>query len=177
MIYIRESLIRPGANLLEIKQHDDILWVKFDENNSYFLHTVYLCLCYNVPSGSSRRGMIEDDVFDRLTLHIEQLKSDSDEQCSFIICGDFNARSGTSNDYVADDAARHVHALPEDYETDFPIARSSQDTVLNENGNLLINFCRQTGLRMLMVVLGRMPRSVRVRTWGAEVQISLTMFL
>lgn len=69
VIYIRESLIRPDANILVIKQDDDILWIKFDEHNSYFLDTMYLYLCYNVPSGSSRRGIIEDDLFDRLILH------------------------------------------------------------------------------------------------------------
>ena len=173
LVYILEI-----CKYIRNKTNDDILWVKFDKNNSCLLYTVYLCLCYNVPSGSSRRGIIEDEVFDRLTLHIEKLKSDSDDHCTFTICGYLNARAGKANDYVADDAARHMRALPDDYEPDLPICRSSEDTVLNENGFLLINFCRQTGLRIANGRVGEDAAvDISVRMWRAAGQVSLIMFL
>ena len=46
------------------------------------------------------------------------MKSDSDDKCTFIICCDLNANA---NDYVAD----HMCALPDDYEPDLPMCRSS----------------------------------------------------
>ena len=46
------------------------------------------------------------------------MKSDSDDKCTFIICCDLNANA---NDYVADEAARHMCALPDDYGPDLPI--------------------------------------------------------
>ena len=55
----------------------------------------YLCLCYNVPSGISRQGMIDKDIFDRLTQHIEEIQRQNDNQSPrFIVCGDPNARIG-----------------------------------------------------------------------------------
>ena len=64
---------------------------------------------------------------------------------------------------VANDAARHMCALPDDYEPDLPIFISLQDTVLSENGSLLINFCRQTGLH---IANGRVGEDAAEGTYG-----------
>ena len=76
------------------------------------------------------------------------LRSITDKVCKFIICGDFNARVSNLKDFVEDDNSRHVYALPDDYSIDKELPRSSKDTKLNANGSLLIDFCRQTGLRI-----------------------------
>ena len=51
-------------------------------------------------------------------------------------------------DFVDADNSRHVYALPGDYNADKVLPRSSKDSKLNANGSLLIDFCRQTGLRI-----------------------------
>ena len=60
----------------------------------------------------------------------------------------FNARIGNLNDYVTDDDNRQIPALLKDYVADEPLKRMSQDWGINVIGHLLINVCRQIGLRI-----------------------------
>ena len=68
-----------------------------------------------------------------------------------LLCGDFNARTAAYPDYVADDTDRHVHVLPDEYTVDSNIApRVSQDKIRpDSNGLLLLELCRQSGLRIM----------------------------
>ena len=50
--------------------------------------------------------------------------------------------------FVSDGASHHVYALPDDYVTDKLLPRSSKDTKLNSSGIFLIDFRRQTGMRI-----------------------------
>ncbi|XP_077978230.1 uncharacterized protein LOC144433746 [Glandiceps talaboti] len=68
--------------------------------------------------------------------------------CSYIICGDLNARTGEKPDFVFDDSQSHV-PLPDDYVIDDCTPRVSQDKNVNSNGTLLLDFCKQSSLRML----------------------------
>ena len=80
---------------------------------------IFLCLCYNVPEGSSRQGLIDDaDIFDRISDHVLHIQNTTNNKCKFLISGDFNARTATYADYVEDDSSEHVHVLPDDYQTD-----------------------------------------------------------
>ena len=151
IIYVRESILKPNSNPLLFKDNDDIIWLKFDETNSIFSDRIYVCLCYNVPQGTSRQGLIDTDIFDRLLLHIEQIKSndiDTDIDYKFLICADFNARVGDLKDFVSGDDSRYIDALPDDYISDTERKRVSEDKVVNENGHDLIDFCKHTGLRI-----------------------------
>ena len=74
-----------------------------------------------------------------------------------------NARSGTLNYYVTDEVTFHVYTLPDDYESDLPIPRYSQDAFVNENGNLLINFHRQPCCRTCFSI-GDLGVQVSVRS-------------
>ena len=46
VVYIRDTIVKPNSTLSVLTQNDDIIWVKFDESNSYFSCNTYLCLCY-----------------------------------------------------------------------------------------------------------------------------------
>ena len=129
------------------KESDDIIWLRLDDI-AKLKDDVFLCLCYNLPSGTSRQTITEDNIFDRISSYMVHLQSLSDKTCKFIICGDMNARVADMNDFVSNDASRHVYALPDDYVTDKLLPRSSKDTKLNSNGTCLIDFCRQTGKRI-----------------------------
>ena len=64
------------------------------------------------------------------------------------MCGDFNARTADSPDYVDADRNRHVDVLPDEYTADSNIRqRVSRDTVRpDSNGLLLLELCRKTGI-------------------------------
>ena len=64
-----------------------------------FKNDLFLCLCYNIPSGSSREVFSESNVFD-LILDYIFLFENTYGQCNLVITGDFNARVGTQPDIV-----------------------------------------------------------------------------
>ena len=47
--------------------------------------------------------MIESYMLVRLTQHIEEINQEHETDCRFIICGDFNARIGSLNDFFPND--------------------------------------------------------------------------
>ena len=111
IIYIRESLIKPDSVVLLTKESDDIIWLRLDDTAS-LKDDVFLCLCYNLPSGTSRQTITEDNIFDRISSYMVHLQSLSDKTCKFIICGDMNARVADMNDFVSNDASRYVFLSP-----------------------------------------------------------------
>ena len=81
--------------------------------------------------------------------HIEN-KAQND--CSLFICGDFNNRTSiTLNpDFVVDDDPVHMSVLQDEYTPDIELQRFSEDRGhTNNNGLLLLEFCKQTGLRIM----------------------------
>ena len=59
-----------------------------------------------------------------------------------------NARVKELPDMVMDDNSLHL-PLPDDYILDEYLPRSSQDKNMNSNGPLLLEFCKQTNMRIL----------------------------
>ncbi|MCG8044774.1 MAG: reverse transcriptase domain-containing protein, partial [Candidatus Thiodiazotropha endolucinida] len=145
--YIRDELVTD--NTLFLRDCDDILWLKFDGSLFNSTNDLFLCLSYNVPEGSSRQGMLDNiNLFDRLSDQMVNIKTLTDDRCMFLVCGDFNARTSDNPDYVEGDTATHIHVLPEDYTTDTPLRRLSEDKGFNRYGSELLDFCKQTGLRI-----------------------------
>ena len=71
-------------------------------------------------------------------LEIQNLTND---KCNFLLLGEMC-------DYVTDDHATHMPLLPDDYNSDEVIPRRSQDKAVNSNGHLLLDFLKETGLRV-----------------------------
>ena len=131
-----------------LKCSDAHIWLKLRHECFDFENDLYLCLCYVVPSNSSRQGVIETNVFDEILLNITHIKHVTENACNFLITGDFNSRIGQECDYVTNDSNLHVNVLPDDYVCDQEIPRKSQDTIVNLNGYLLLDFLKQSGLRI-----------------------------
>ena len=75
-----------------------------------------------------------------------------------VLTGDFNARTSSLPDYVADDSAFYI-PLPPDYEVDTPVTRYSQDKSVNNFGKELLTLCIAGQLR---IVNGRVqPDNIR----------------
>ena len=85
--------------------------------------------------------MITDDM-----LYFENMYQNN---CHFVVLGDFNARVAERPDFVENEYLYRFAMMPDDYIQDEYMYRKSQDKTVNENGKLLLEFCKATGLRIL----------------------------
>ena len=59
---------------LFLKCSDTHIWLKLRHESFDFENDLYLCLCYVVPSNSSRQGVTDTNVFDEIVLNITHIK-------------------------------------------------------------------------------------------------------
>ena len=78
--------------------------------------------------------------------------------CNFLLLGDFNSRVGERFDFVEDESLFDLDILPDDYLQDIHLQRKSQDKCVNEAGLSMLEFCKQTGVR---IVNGRLCEDER----------------
>ena len=151
-LYIRDSYYQ-YCTVLE-KSGDDIICIKIDKGILYLPADLYVCLCYVLPSGSSREAFIDLDVLDRLSNFIIKTANDTNDSYNILICGDLNSRTGTEQDYVIFDNYDNIDILPNDYVTDTYLQRHSQDKIVNMNGRKLLEFFKMHTLRICNGRLG-----------------------
>lgn len=159
VFYIKDGLVISNKTSMVHKENDDILWIRIEGAKLNLDGDIFVCLCYNLPSDSSRQSIVDEDLFDRICNYVTSTKSNSENKCYFMICGDMNARIADKDDFVPLDISTHMDALPEDYICDANLPRATQDKVGNANGSLLLEFCRKTGFR---VVNGRIGEDAGV---------------
>ena len=148
ILYIRNKYV--SNDTLVFTSHDDILWVKISSSVLSLNNDLYICLCYVVPDESSRQALIETNIFDRILESVVYIESKAQTGCSMLICGDFNGRTSNNPDFVLDDQSNHTNVLPDEYTPDRFMDRYSQDIGhVNNNGLLLLDLCKQTGVRIL----------------------------
>mgnify|MGYP000169787250 FL=1 len=93
--------------------------------------------------------MIEVHTLDRLLSNIVKLNSEPNS-LHLVICGDMNANTSDNPDCVADESLNHTDFLPDEYCVDNYLKRCSQDKGrINNNGNMLLDLCKQSGMRIL----------------------------
>lgn len=111
---------------------------------------MYLRLCYVIPANSSRNVFAANNVFDILCENINIQDKNADENCSFMMLGDFSSRIGILPSFVSqdNDVLRFYGLLPDDYYVDKIIPRKSLDVHTNTNGYLLLDLKKKTGLRV-----------------------------
>lgn len=113
IIYVKNELV--SDDTLFLKCNDTHIWLKLKGNYFDLQNDVYICLCYIPPANSSRQGIIETNIYDDILQNIMHIKEITDNTCNFILLGDLNSRIGQQCDYVKDDFATHIDALPDDY--------------------------------------------------------------
>ena len=148
IIYISDNL-RTVVDDVCLKTVDDcIIWLKLKGTVFGLQNDLFLCLCYNIPSGSSREAFVNDSIFDMI---LDDMFAFEDKygQCNFLVTGDFNARTGNRFDFVEDEFLHKLDMLPDDYVEDVFLNRVSEDTTVNEYGNYLLDFCKTSGLRIM----------------------------
>ena len=134
---------------LVFTSHDDILWVVISSSVLSLNNDLNICLCYVVPDESSRQAIIETNIFDRVLQSVVYIESKAQIGCSMLRCGDFNGRTSNNPDFVLDDQSNHMNVLPDEYTPDRFMDRYSQDRGVNNSGLLLLDLCKQTGVRIL----------------------------
>ena len=156
--YIRNELVTDG--ILFMTDSDDIMWLRLKGSSFNNQDDIFICLSYNVPEGSSRQGLIDNiDIYDRIANHMVHIQQITNNKCVFLICGDFNAKSSNFPDYVEDDTAEHIHVLPDVYLVDTPLGRVSEDKGFNRYRSQMLDFCKETGLR---IVNGRVVNDIGI---------------
>ena len=144
VLYVRNKFA--SSETLVFTSEDDFLWIKLSKPVLFSDKDLYVCLCYVTPDDSRRQSMVETNIFDRLMDSLIHIESKSQSKCDILICGDLNARSSVNTDFVVDDNPVHMSVLPDEYIADVEWQRFSKDKGhVNNNGLLLLDFCKQTG--------------------------------
>ena len=106
---------------------DDIICINISGDKFSLDTPLYICLCYVVPENSCRHALIEMHTFDRLTDFIAELYSKHDgNNCNCVLCCDMNSRTSNCPDYIVNDCINVGDVLPDDYVTDVPLVRCSE---------------------------------------------------
>lgn len=154
ILYIRNKYV--SKHTLVYTSQDDLIWIKIDKELLSLNCDLYIGLCYVIPDDSSRQSMVKTNIFDRLLDSVVFIENVSQNNCHVLLCGDFNSRTSISPDYVTDDESVHMSVLPDEYVSDTQMTRYSKDEGhTNNNGLLLLDFCKQTGLRIMNGRVGK----------------------
>ena len=131
-----------------IKSFEDVIaWFKLRKDRLHLRNDIYLGNVYVVPGGSS---YLNYDVFDSIKKYIAKFPSGA----QVLICGDYNARTGTAPDVHFNTRYDNDNGL-DAFCPDMCIAenaryipdRFSKDKASNNNhGNNLLELCKSTGL-------------------------------
>lgn len=148
IVYVRDKYV--SRDMLVYTSADDIVWIKINKYILSLEQDLYICLCYVTPDDSSRQSIIETNIFDRLLESVLFVENKTQNNCNIVICGDFNSRTSVNPDFVSDDDPVHMSVLPDDYSPDGFMQRFSEDEGhTNNNGVLFLDFCKQTGMRIM----------------------------
>ena len=149
IIYVKNTLV--SDDTLIYTSQDDIIWIKISSDKLDIKRNIYIGLCYVLPDDSSRQSVVENNIFDRLIDSVVHVENISEDDGFISIFGDFNSRTSVLPDFVEQDVgnANTDDILPVDYVSDIECARFSQDQGhVNNNGRLLLYFCKETGFRI-----------------------------
>ena len=149
VIYVKDSLALDTPSLMIHKENDDILWLRIESANIYLDGDLFICLCYNLPSDSSRQSLMDENIFDRICSYTTVLKNEYRNDTHFLICGGMNARIAHRDDFVPLDFSTHMGTLPNGYSCEINLPRAKQDSGFNANGTRLLDFCKRSGFRIV----------------------------
>ena len=108
----------------------------------------YLYLCYVQPLAQSPTSIaIENEGNTLLDLLAEDI-AEFGNLGDFMICGDFNARTGKDMDYITGDN-NNFNVCYTDYVSDFDAGmRENHDLTVDPRGKFLLDFCIGNKLRI-----------------------------
>ena len=143
-VFIREEL-KKHVKILP-QSNSDIVWLKFTNSFSQEHVSDTYIGCVYIPPEHSSFGKVNTAVI------WQNLQSDVEQFClkgTVLLCGDFNARTGTLTDYILMDSDKNVYTLPHNYQYNLVSDRCSMDKTIQKNGRQLVNICIENNLCML----------------------------
>lgn len=99
----------------------------------HFSEHIILCLCYNVPTGSSREMFNDQNIYDAIIDDMLYFQNMFGDNCQFMITGDLNSRIGKLHDFVEDEFLCNVNLMPEEYVEDtfcLEVTRIQSQTIM-----------------------------------------------
>lgn len=139
IIWYKEKL---ATKLKLIKKGTTHAWLKLRKGTFNCDNDVFICAAYAPPHDSP---YCDEEFFNRLHTEINSFQA----QGNILLCGDFNARTGTEPDCI--DPAGNSHIFNNLSAPLIPITmtRNNPDKTINKNGKELVHLCRALGLYML----------------------------
>lgn len=141
-MYNKDTL-KSGISITE-NHIDTIVWVKLDKKFFNLDEDVFICGTYIWVEESPAYNIVNVTLFDLLECDVTRYK----ELGSVFVCGDFNSRFVSRNDYITHDI-HSVYIDNIDYIPDTPLVRASPDSSVNSHSLKLLDLCKSTGLRIL----------------------------
>ena len=142
-ILIKRNL-RKGVKYLS-STCSEYQWLLMDKNFFGFDKDLYVCFVYIPPQYSSYYIDQNIDFLEMVETDIAKYK----KLGSVMLMGDFNARTGTEDDFIMNDDDNYL-PLHEDYIIDSNIVhRNSKDTKVCSRGRELLEICISSRLRIL----------------------------
>ena len=139
-VLIRNT-IQPGVEIVHTDRY--AIWLKLEKSFFCSHSDTYLAIMYIPPENSTNSIRSNDDPFQILECNIARYK----QLGEIIIMGDFNARTATYRDFIVNDGPDLIDTM---YQIDEELPqRSNYDKVANRYGNLLLELCVSSGLRIL----------------------------
>ena len=124
------------------KNSEDRIWISFKD--PVLQVSTYCCFCY-VPPESSIMSSNERSQWSTIEFEVIKFLAKG----PVILCGDFNARTGTTCDFIQEDSDLPIN-LPYEYVIDKSMKpRISQDAKVNTIGKYLVDMCISFRLRFL----------------------------
>ena len=138
-ILVRSNL-RKGIKFLEKDSSEEFVWWKLDKSFFKMSHDIYICSVYVPPQNSSRELRTNIDHFECLQEKIYKFGTLG----KILLCGDFNARTGTLNDFIDNEFPENDFQIPIAIEK-----RYSKDSHINNYGRSLLDLCVGNNLIIL----------------------------
>ena len=128
------------------QNNPDIVWLQIiDRKTKKINDDLYVGCVYIPPEFSSFGKEHTLNIWDKLESDIESLS----HKGNIVICGDFNARTGTLTDFIQIDSQQKPYDLPHDYLYDNVHQRCSMDKLIQKNGRRIIDICIDNNLHIL----------------------------
>ena len=122
----------------------DIVWLMTKTSNINDQDTYIGCV-YAPPEFSTYGRDYTRTIWDQLERETELFCTKG----NVILCGDFNARTGTLVDFIQMDGENNVCDIPSNYTCDYVHKRSSMDKVVQKYGRKFVRLCVDNNMYIL----------------------------